>query len=91
MTPPPQGRFAALAEHVRRYLIAYVIISVGLGVGLGAAFSGFSAAGSRTLLSNLVIAFAILTIYPSMVQMKTEGLARGFRSWKQITNSVLYV
>ena len=91
MTPRPQGRFAALAEHVRRYLIAYVVLSVGLGVGLGAAWSGFSAAENRALLSNLVIAFAILTIYPSMVQMKTEGLAKGFRSWRPIALSVLYV
>ena len=91
MKSPPPSRIARLAEHVRRYLMAYVVVAVGLGVVLGASFSAFSTAANRTLVSNLVIAFAILTIYPSMVQLKTEGLARGFRSWRPIVLSVLYV
>ena len=91
MTPQPRSRIASLAEHVRRYLMAYVVIAVGLGVVLGASLSAFSAAANRNLLSNLVIVFAILTIYPSMVQLKTEGLASGFRSWRPIVLSALYV
>jgi ACR3 family arsenite efflux pump ArsB len=91
MTEEKKGRFGRLAEHVRRYLIAYVLVTVGLAVTLGYLVSAFTATANKNLLSNLVIVLAILTIYPSMVQLKTEGIASGFRSWKPIAVMLVYV
>ena len=66
------------------------MLSVAAALPVGYYTSGFTAA-NKSLLSNLVIFFAILTIYPSMVQLKTEGLAKSFRSWRQILVSLIYV
>jgi ACR3 family arsenite efflux pump ArsB len=43
------------------------------------------------LFSNLVIFFAILTIYPSMIQLKSEGFVRELKSWRSILVSLFYV
>ena len=80
----------AAAEHVRKYLVFYTLLSVAVAVPVGYYSSAFTAA-SKGLFSNLVIFFAILTIYPSMIQLKTEGLAKSFRLWKQILVSLVYV
>jgi arsenite transporter len=84
------SRFHLVSEHVRKYLIVYTIISVTLAVPVGYYSREFTAA-NKELFSNLVIFFAILTIYPSMIQLKTEGLAKSFRLWKPILVSLAYV
>ena len=91
MTAAQKSRLPRLAEHTRHYLIVYVLLSVALAVWFGYSFSAFTAPAYKDLLSNLVIVLAILTIYPSMVQLKTEGLASGFRSGKPILIMLLYV
>jgi ACR3 family arsenite efflux pump ArsB len=86
----PPGRIDLAAEHVKKYLLAYTILAVLVAVAVGyVTRAGTSAHAS--LFSNLIIALAILTIYPSMVQLKTESLARTFRSWKPIVISVGFV
>lgn len=75
---------------MRKYLVLYTVLSVAVAVPVGYYSSAFTAA-SKGLFSNLVIFFAILTIYPSMIQLKTEGLAKSFRSWKPILVSLVYV
>ena len=79
-----------VSEHVRKYLILYTVLSVGIAVPVGYYSSAFSAS-NKELVSNLVIFFAILTIYPSMIQLKTEGLANSFKLWKPIVISLIYV
>ncbi|MDG6906640.1 MAG: arsenic resistance protein [Nitrososphaerota archaeon] len=79
-----------ISEHVRKYLILYTVLSAGIAIPVGYYSSAFTAA-NKQLISNLVIFFAILTIYPSMIQLKTEGLANSFRSWKSILVSLIYV
>lgn len=79
-----------VSEHVRKYLILYTVVSVALAIPVGYYSRGFTAA-NKELFSNLVIFFAVLTIYPSMVQLKTEGLVKSFRLWKPILVSLSYV
>lgn len=78
------------SEHIRKYLIVYTVLSVAVAVPVGYYSSGFAAA-NKDLFSNLVVFFAILTIYPSMIQLKTEGLARSFKSSRPIVVSLVYV
>ncbi len=85
----PEG-VAHLAEHVRKYLIIYTVISLTLAIPVGYYTRSFTSA-NKPLFSNLVLFFAILTIYPSMVQLKTEGLGKSFGSWKAIVVSMIYV
>ena len=75
---------------MRKYLVVYTLLSVAIAIPVGYYSSAFTAA-SKGLFSNLVIFLAILTIYPSMIQLKTEGLAPSFRLWKQILISLVYV
>ncbi|MGY0288693.1 MAG: arsenic resistance protein [Candidatus Methanodesulfokora washburnensis] len=81
---------AHLSGHVKKYLIVYTILSTILALPIGYYFKDVIAS-NKALISNLVVILAILTIYPSMVQLKTEGLLKSFRSWKQIVLSMLYV
>ncbi len=85
-----RGKFSALAEHVRKYLLLYTFVSVALAVIVGYYTMHFTAA-NRGLFANLVIIFAIMTIYPSMIQLKSEGFLKELRSWKPILISVVYV
>lgn len=48
-------------------------------------------ASDKGLLSDIVIFFAILTIYPSMIQLKTEVLPKNMKSFKPIVISMIYV
>lgn len=84
------SRIAQISEHVRKYLIVYTILSVAVAIPVGYYTSAFTAA-NKGLFSELVIFFAILTIYPSMIQLKTEGFARELRSWKPIVVSLIYL
>lgn len=88
--PKSKGAIAFLSEHVRKYLIVYTILSVSVAILVGYYTREFTAA-NRGLFSDLVIFFAILTIYPSMIQLKTEGFAKELRSWKPILVSLIYV
>ncbi len=79
-----------IARHMRRYLIAYTFLSLMVGVLVGLKFAGFFKS-NPTLVKNLIVFFAILTIYPSMVQLKTEELARSVRMFKEIVISMFFV
>lgn len=84
------GRTAALSEHVRKYLILYTLLSVAIAIPVGYYSRAFTAS-NKELFSNLVIFCAILTIYPSMIQLKTEGFAKQPRSWRPIVASLIYI
>ncbi len=90
LEPYRTGRLRLASEHVRKYLIVYTVLSIAIALLVGYYSSGFTAS-NKGLFSNLVIVFAILTIYPSMIQLKTEGLAKSFRSWKPMVVSLIYV
>lgn len=86
----PNGVIATLSEHIRKYLIIYTLLSVSVAIPVGYYTEQFTAI-DKGLFSDLVILFAIMTIYPSMIQLKTEGFAKELRSWKPIVVSLLYV
>lgn len=86
----PRGTFATLSEHIRKYLIIYTLLSVSVAIPFGYYTRQFTTF-NKGLFSDLVILFAIMTIYPSMIQLKTEGFAKELRSWKNILVSLLYV
>ena len=85
-----KGNVAALSDHLRKYLIVYTLLSVAVAVPVGYYTMDYTK-GNQGLLSNLVIFFAILTIYPSMIQLKSEGFVKELRSWKPILVSLAYV
>lgn len=84
------GRIEALSEYIRKYLILYTLLSVAIAIPVGYYLRGFIAANGE-LFSDLVIFFAIMTIYPSMIQLKTEGFVKELRSWKPILVSLSYI
>ena len=69
---------AVLAQVVRKYLILLTLASTLLAIPLGYYFSR-TVAASKLFISNLVVVLAVLTIYPSMIQLKTEGLLKSMR------------
>ncbi|MCC6051394.1 MAG: bile acid:sodium symporter [Thermofilum sp.] len=88
--PTGKSVVAALALVVRKYLILLTLASTLLAIPIGYYLSGVVAA-NRPLISNLVVVLAVLTIYPSMIQLKTEGLLKSMRKVKEILLSLIYV
>lgn len=85
-----KNRIDLISDHVRKYLILYTTLSVAIAIPVGYYSSTFTAS-NKNLFSDLVIFFAILTIYPSMIQLKTESFTRELRSWKPIAISLVYL
>jgi ACR3 family arsenite efflux pump ArsB len=79
-----------LSDHVKKYLIVYTILSTISALPIGYYFKAVIIS-NKALISDLIVILAILTIYPSMIQLKTEGFLKSFKSWKQITLSMIYV
>ena len=60
-----------LAEHLRKYLLLYVVLAIVAALPIGYyAAPVFKA--SKELMKNLIISLAITTLYPSMVQLRSE-------------------
>lgn len=85
-----KGVISIISENLRKYLIVYTLLSVILAILVGHYTVSFTTR-NKGVFSNLVIIFAILTIYPSMIQLKTEGFAKELKSWRPILVSLLYV
>jgi ACR3 family arsenite efflux pump ArsB len=88
--PVKKSVVAVLAQVVRKYLILLTLASTLLAIPLGYYFSR-TVAASKLFISNLVVVLAVLTIYPSMIQLKTEGLLKSMRKVKEILLSLIYV
>ncbi len=65
------GKALKLAEHLRKYLLLYVIIAIILALPIGYSAAGFIKT-HKPLMKNMIITLAILTLFPSMVQLKLE-------------------
>lgn len=79
-----------LAKHMRKYLILYTFLSLIAGLLVGLKFADFFKSNPK-LVKNVIVTFAILTIYPSMVQLKTEDLAKSAKMFKEIAISMFFV
>lgn len=80
----------AISEHIRKYLILYMLLSVSIALTVGYFTDQFTTA-NKGLFSNLIILFAVLTIYPSMIQLRMGSFTKELRSWKPILISTLLV
>ncbi len=87
---PREKLLLELYSHVRKYLLLYTILVLILGVIAGYILKS-SIASNKVLLKNLILTFAILTLYPSMIQLRTDGLAKGFKHHKAILSTVAYI
>ena len=73
----------AISLHLRKYLIFYTILATLLALPIGYYYRA-EIAHNKALISNLVTIIAALTIFPSMIQLKTEGFVKSFKDWKSI-------
>jgi len=80
----------SLASHVKKYLLLYSILAILIGIAIGYAYRGWFSA-NKSLVSNSIIALAILTIYPSMVQLKVEKLGAAAKKIREIALSMVLI
>ncbi len=85
-----QEKLSRLYSHVRRYLLLYTILVLILGIIVGYILRSYITT-NKILLKNLILTFAILTLYPSMIQLRTDGLAKGFKHHKAISSTITYI
>ncbi len=64
-------RVLGVAEHLRKYLLVYIIIVIILALPIGYYSSSFIK-NNKILIKNLIISLAILTLLPSMIQLRVE-------------------
>ncbi len=69
-----------LAKHVKKFLMAYVAASVATGVALGDTLP--KNVFATPAVKHVVLALAIATIFPSMIQLKPRDLGRALRSYR---------
>jgi len=86
MKPEKKSIINSLNNVVKKYFILISILSALLALALGNVL-----VLDKTLTSNLVVFCAILTIYPSMIQLKMEGLLKSVKRLRQIALSIFYV
>ena len=79
-----------VAAHVKKYLLPYSIVAILVGIAIGWRYEGWFKA-NKGLVSNAIILLAILTIYPSMIQLKLEKLGTAARKDKEIILSMLLI
>ncbi|MEB2837139.1 MAG: bile acid:sodium symporter [Desulfurococcales archaeon] len=65
------GRAYRLSEHLRKYLLAYVVLVIILAIPIGYEAGGFIKA-HKPLMKDMIITLAILTLLPSMIQLRAE-------------------
>lgn len=72
------GVVRRIAAHLRRYLIFYVLLAVVLAVPIGYLLSGFFSA-HRGQVKWAIVTLAVLTLFPSMVQLRAERMGSELR------------
>ncbi len=60
-----------VSEHLRKYLLLYVILVIIIAIPLGYHWATFFKT-HKSAIKNAIIALAISTLYPSMVQLRSE-------------------
>jgi ACR3 family arsenite transporter len=68
-----------LSKHMKDFLLLYSIIALVAGLIVGYNYRSFFKT-HQALVKDLILLFAILTIYPSMVQLRTEKLGEAARN-----------
>ena len=84
------GKALKLAEHLRKYLLLYVIIAIILALPIGYSAESFIKT-HKPLMKNMIITLAILTLFPSMVQLKLEKFGSELSTKKLETTIALII
>ncbi|PLJ77006.1 MAG: hypothetical protein B7L53_08680 [Thermofilum sp. NZ13] len=79
-----------VSAHVNKHFLEYTLLSLLAGFLIGVAFQAWISKNT-TLIKNLIMAFAILTIYPSMIQLKGEELGKAAKKGKEMLISLVFV
>ncbi|MEB3846073.1 MAG: bile acid:sodium symporter [Desulfurococcales archaeon] len=74
-----KSRLLRLAEHLREYLLLYVILSIVIALPIGYYNAGFFKT-HKPVVKEIILTLAILTLYPSMVQLKSEKFGSELKS-----------
>lgn len=82
----------AAEENIRKYFIYYTLLSIIIAIPVGYYLSSFNLK-NQAFFSDMLIVFAIMIIYPSMIQLRTEGehIKKAFKSWKVILIAMIYI
>jgi ACR3 family arsenite efflux pump ArsB len=75
---------------LKKYLVLLSLFSALLALPIGFYFNK-SIISNKPLISNTVLLLAFLTIFPSMIQLKTKGLLKSMKKAKEILLTLLYV
>jgi hypothetical protein len=78
-----------MEQHLKRYFLHYTLLAVVLSIALSTLLRVMVRHYGGTL-TVLIVIFAILTIVPSMIQLRTEAMPKAARNWKAIVAMVAY-
>jgi ACR3 family arsenite efflux pump ArsB len=78
-----------LQIHLSRWLIAYAVGSMALGLMIGYRAEAWSTANLGTL-NVLLTAMVFAVVYPMMVNLKLESLAKAARNWRALALALGY-
>ncbi|HDD69307.1 MAG TPA: arsenic resistance protein [Candidatus Korarchaeota archaeon] len=81
---------AKAAAHMKKYLLLYSILAIVIGIIIGYRYHIFFKI-HKDLIKNIIISLAILTIYPSMIQLKLERIGIAAKKIKAIVLSMFYI
>ncbi len=65
------GTALRLAEHLRKYLLVYVVLVILLALPVGY-YGGSFFKANKVLMKNMILSLAIITLFPSMIQLRSE-------------------
>lgn len=79
----------SLKRHLSKYLLLYVLLSMGVGLAVGYPAAGFihTHKGMFTTLTTVAV---FLIIYPMMINLKMESIKLAARNWKGILIILAY-
>ncbi len=85
-----EGSVVRAARHVKRFLLLYSVLAIAVGIAVGCRYEVFFRT-HKLLVRNLIVSLAMLTIYPSMIQLKVERLGVAARKARAIVLSMLMI
>ncbi len=68
----------SVAAHVRKYLLLYVFIAIIIAIPIGYHWAAFFKVHKEQM-KWVIVSLAVLTLYPSMVQLKSEKIGSEFK------------
>jgi len=79
-----------LSTHLNKHFLEYTVLALFIGFLIGLALKPWIASHSA-LMKNLIMVFAILTIYPSMIQLRGEKLGEAAKKGKELLIALIFI